>query len=85
MVKVRLSRAGAKKRPYYHIVVTDRENSRDGRFIEQIGTYDPKQPIEKVTVDFGRLEYWTGHGALVSERVSKVIKEFRKATEATQG
>ncbi len=84
MVKVRLKRAGAKKRPYYHIVVTDRENSRDGRFIEQLGTYDPKLPIDTVTVDFDRLEYWTGHGAQVSERVTKVLKEFRKATQVAQ-
>ena len=45
MVTVRLARAGAKKRPYYHIVVTDKESPRDGRFIEQIGTYDPSRPI----------------------------------------
>lgn len=84
MVKVRLKRAGAKKRPYYHIVVTDRENSRDGRFIEQLGTYDPKLPIDTVTMNFDRLDYWTGHGALVSERVTKVLKEYRKATQVAQ-
>lgn len=85
MVKVRLSRAGAKKRPYYHIVVTDRENSRDGRCIERIGRYDPKLPIETVRVDLERLEHWVGVGALVSDRVSKVVKEYRKATAAAAG
>jgi small subunit ribosomal protein S16 len=55
MVKVRLARAGAKKRPYYHIVVTDKERARDGRFIEQIGTYDPSRPIEEARVDYRKL------------------------------
>jgi len=82
MVKVRLSRAGAKKRPYYHIVVTDKEKPRDGRFIEQIGTYDPSRPIEEARVDLLRLEYWVGVGAQISDRVRDVIKEQKKAAAA---
>ena len=82
MVKVRLSRAGAKKRPYYHIVVSDKEKARDGRFIEQIGTYDPSRPIEDARVDYPRLDYWVGVGAQVSDRVAHVVKEHRKATAA---
>jgi small subunit ribosomal protein S16 len=82
MVKVRLARAGAKKRPYYHIVVTDKENPRDGRFIEQIGTYDPSRPIEEARVDHPRLDYWVGVGAQVSDRVRDVVKEHKKATAA---
>lgn len=82
MVKVRLARAGAKKRPYYHIVVTNKENARDGRFIEQIGTYDPSRPISEARVDEPRLEYWVGVGAQVSDRVRDVIKEHKKATAA---
>ncbi len=83
MVKVRLSRAGAKKRPYYHIVVTNKESSRDGRFIEQIGTYDPSRPIGDARVDYPRLEYWVGVGAQVSDRVASVIKQHRKTVEAS--
>jgi small subunit ribosomal protein S16 len=80
MVKVRLSRAGAKKRPYYHIVVTDKEKPRDGRFIEQIGTYDPSRPISEASVDYPRLDYWVGVGAKLSDRVRDVVTEHRKAT-----
>ncbi len=82
MVKVRLSRAGAKKRPYYHIVVTDKEKPRDGRFIEQIGTYDPSRPIGEASVDQARLDYWVGVGAQVSDRVRDVVKEHNKAVAA---
>ena len=83
MVKVRLSRAGAKKRPYYHIVVTNKESARDGRFIEQIGTYDPSRPIADARVDYPRLDYWVGVGAQVSERVASVVKEHRRTVEAS--
>jgi small subunit ribosomal protein S16 len=82
MVKVRLSRAGAKKRPYYHIIVTDKEKPRDGRFIEQIGTYDPSRPIGEASVDQARLDYWVGVGAQVSDRVRDVVKEHNKAVAA---
>lgn len=82
MVKVRLARAGAKKRPYYHIVVTDMESPRDGRFIEQIGTYDPSRPIGEVVLKYDRLDYWTGRGAQVSPRVSKVVRDHKKAQTA---
>jgi small subunit ribosomal protein S16 len=83
MVKVRLARAGAKKRPYYHIVVTDKENARDGRFIEQIGTYDPSRPIEDARVDYPRLDYWVGVGAQVSDRVRHVVNQHRKTVAAS--
>jgi small subunit ribosomal protein S16 len=83
MVKVRLARAGAKKRPYYHIVVTDKENARDGRFIEQIGTYDPSRPIEDARVNYPRLDYWVGVGAHISERVSHLVNQHRKTVAAS--
>lgn len=83
MVKVRLARAGAKKRPYYHIVVTNKENARDGRFIEQIGTYDPSRPIEDARVDYPRLDYWVGVGAQVSDRVRHVVNQHRKTVAAS--
>jgi len=82
MVKVRLARAGAKKRPYYHIVVTDKEKPRDGRFIEQIGTYDPSRPIGEASVNQARLDYWVGVGAQVSDRVRDVVKEHNEAVAA---
>ena len=82
MVKVRLARRGAKKRPFYHIVVTDKENARDGRFIEEIGYYDPSREITEAHIKYDRLEHWVGHGAQLSERVSKVVKEHKKATAA---
>jgi len=85
MVKVRLARFGAKKRPYYHIVVTDKERPRDGRFIEQIGTYDPSRPIAEAKVDHPRLEYWVGVGAQVSHRVRDVAKQHKKAADAAAG
>lgn len=83
MVKVRLARAGAKKRPYYHIVVTDKEKPRDGRFIEQIGTYDPSRPIEEAKVKADRLDYWVGVGAQVSDRVRDIVKQQKKAAAET--
>ena len=82
MVIVRLSRFGSKKRPYYHIVVADSQFKRDGRFIEQVGTYDPRKPMEEARVDRGRIDYWTGVGAHISESVSKVLKEHKKAMDA---
>lgn len=82
MVKVRLSRAGQKKRPFYHITVAPKENARDsGAFIERIGTYDPSQPIDKARVDHDRLAYWKSVGAQVSDRVSKIAKAHAKATK----
>jgi len=84
MVKVRLSRAGAKKRPYYHIVVTDKEKPRDGRFIEQIGTYDPSRPIEEARVDYPRLDYWVGVGAQVSFKTLSHTSRARWLTTPTR-
>ena len=74
MVKIRLARAGSKKRPFYHIVVTDKQNARDGRFIEQIGLYDPSKPDAEARVDQDRMDYWVGVGAQVSPRVAKVSR-----------
>jgi small subunit ribosomal protein S16 len=87
MVRVRLARAGAKKRPFYHIIVTDKEKPRDGRFMERIGLYDPSRPISEVRIDQGRLDYWVQRGARVSERVHKIVNKYRRAetpSETTQ-
>ncbi len=84
MVKVRLSRAGSKKRPFYHIVVAPKENARDsGAFIERIGIYDPSRPIQEARVNHDRLAYWKGVGAQVSDRVSKVAKQHAQAVVAS--
>ena len=79
MVGIRLSRHGAKKRPFYHIVVTDRRNKRNGRFIERLGFYNPiatggEQPL-KLALD--RVDYWLGQGAKPSERVRQLIRRRR--------
>jgi small subunit ribosomal protein S16 len=79
MVKIRLSRSGAKKRPFYHIVVTDSRNKRDGRRIERVGFFNPvaRGQEERLRVDLDRVDYWTGVGAQLSERVSHLVREAR--------
>jgi small subunit ribosomal protein S16 len=81
MVKIRLARGGAKKRPFYHIVVADSRNKRDGRRIERIGFYNPlaKGQEERLRVDLERVDYWTGVGAQVSERVQNLVSQARSA------
>ncbi|RME34597.1 MAG: 30S ribosomal protein S16 [Gammaproteobacteria bacterium] len=81
MVTIRLARGGAKKRPYYHIVVTDSRNKRDGRFIERVGFYNPNASENEVglKVDHERIEHWVGHGAQLSERVAQLIRKAKKA------
>jgi small subunit ribosomal protein S16 len=77
MVTIRLARAGAKKRPFYHIVVTDSRNKRDGRCIERIGFYNPgaRENEEALKIKTDRVEYWISNGAKLSDRVNKLIKE----------
>jgi small subunit ribosomal protein S16 len=84
MVKIRLARFGSKKHPYYHIVVADSESPRDGRFLEQIGTYDPSKPMSEVTLDVKRLEYWFGVGAKATETLKKIIRENKKTLITAQ-
>ena len=85
MVKIRLARAGAKKRPFYHVVVADVRSSRDGRFIERVGFYDPIGDAgeEAVRIDMARVNHWLSAGAQASERVANLIKRQRaKAPDA---
>jgi small subunit ribosomal protein S16 len=84
MVSIRLSRGGAKKRPFYHIVVTDQRNRRDGRYIERLGFYNPigETGPDKLKIDLPRVDYWIGEGAQPSERVSNLLKAYRKAAGA---
>jgi small subunit ribosomal protein S16 len=81
MVSIRLSRAGAKKRPFYHLVVTDSRNGRDGRYIERLGFFNPvgKDDQENLRMDLERIDYWIGQGAQPSDRVKTLIKTKRKA------
>lgn len=84
MVVIRLSRGGAKARPFYNIVVADKRNRRDGRFIERIGFYNPlaKGGEEPLRIAQDRLTYWMGVGAQPSETVERLIKQLAKAAPA---
>ena len=77
MVTIRMSRGGAKKRPFYHIVVSDSRRARDGRCIERIGFYNPiaKGGEERLRIDTARADHWTAQGAQVSDRVARLLKE----------
>ena len=73
-VRIRLARHGAKKRPFYRIVVADGEKPRDGRFLERVGTYDPKYDPAKVTIETERIQYWIDQGATPSDTVKSLLK-----------
>ena len=81
MVTIRLARGGSKKRPFYHLTVTDSRNARNGRFIERVGFFNPvaRGQEERLRVDSDRVEYWQGQGAQLSERVAKLVKEATAA------
>lgn len=82
MVTIRLSKGGAKKKPFYHIDVKDSRTSRDGRYIERLGFFNPgaKGGEQRLAVDFDRLSHWKSVGAQTSDRVSSLIKEASKAS-----
>lgn len=86
MVKIRLARAGAKKRPFYHVVATDSRNPRDSHYIERIGYYNPMATggEQKLVVDKARMEYWQQKGAQVSERVAFLVKGAPAKAEAAK-
>ena len=77
MVTIRLARGGSKKRPFYHLTVTDSRNARNGRFIERVGFFNPvaRGQEERLRVDNDRVEYWQGQGAQLSERVARLVKD----------
>ncbi|HET6629745.1 MAG TPA: 30S ribosomal protein S16 [Woeseiaceae bacterium] len=85
MVSIRLSRAGAKKNPFYHLVVSDSRNRRDGRYIERLGFYNPvgKGHEENLRIDLERVDHWLRIGAKPSERVAALIKAQRSAASAS--
>lgn len=80
-VKVRLARAGAKKRPFYRIIVADTRSPRDGKFIDQVGYYDPNQNPAQTRVDFEKLNRWLASGATPTEIVRQLIAKARKSVE----
>lgn len=79
MVVIRLARGGAKKKPFYHVVVADRRNRRDGRYIEQLGYFNPgaRGQAVRISLDMDRVSYWQGQGAQLSERTAKLVEEFK--------
>ena len=84
MVVIRLSRAGAKGRPFYHIVATDSRNRRDGRYIERLGFYNPvaRGQEQGLRVAMERIQYWTGNGAQMSETVQRLVKQASQPAAA---
>ncbi|MDH5433082.1 MAG: 30S ribosomal protein S16 [Gammaproteobacteria bacterium] len=79
MVTIRLARGGSKKRPFYHVVVTDKRNPRDGRFIERVGFFNPiaTGQEERVRFDRARVDHWVTLGAQMSDRVKKLLKDYQ--------
>ena len=78
MLKIRLQRAGAKKRPFYRIVAIDQRRQRDGRALEFLGTYDPKVDPAAIVLQLDRVDHWVGRGARLSETVSRLVRRARK-------
>ena len=78
MVVIRLARGGAKKRPFFNLVVADSRRARNGRFVERIGFYNPKAPEgqEMLRIDHARLTYWQSKGALLSDTAARLVKQF---------
>jgi small subunit ribosomal protein S16 len=77
MVTIRLTRGGAKKKPFYHLVVTDSRSARDGRYLERVGFFNPvaRGKEERLNVNQERVAYWIGTGAQMSDRVKQLVKE----------
>ena len=84
MVKIRLTRGGAKKRPFYHIIVTDSRSARDGRNIERVGYYNPvaQGAEQRIVLDTARVDHWMSHGAQMTDKVRNLYKEAAKAAPA---
>ncbi|WP_028303947.1 30S ribosomal protein S16 [Oceanospirillum maris] len=80
MVTIRLARGGSKKRPFYHLTVTNSRSARNGRFIERVGFFNPlaKGQEERLRIDLERVEHWTAQGATLSDRVAQLLKDAAK-------
>jgi len=81
MVTIRLARSGAKRRPFYHLVVTDSRNKRDGRYIERVGFFNPTAKGQEVRLNVNqeRVDHWVSKGAQTSDRVAKLVKDSQAA------
>jgi small subunit ribosomal protein S16 len=81
MVTIRLARGGSKKRPFYHLTVTDSRTSRDGRYLERVGLFNPvaRGQEERLRVELDRIEHWVSQGAQLSDRVAALVKSAKKA------
>lgn len=81
MVTIRLARSGAKKRPFYHVTVSDSRNPRNGRFIERVGFFNPvaRGQEERLRIDTDRVAYWRSQGAQISDRVAKLLEDVATA------
>jgi small subunit ribosomal protein S16 len=86
MVTIRLARTGAKKKPFYHVVISDKRMPQGGRYIERVGFFNPvaKGGEEKLRIDLGRVEHWVGQGAQTTERVAELVKAYRKQAAAAE-
>ncbi|HEY5256437.1 MAG TPA: 30S ribosomal protein S16 [Acidobacteriaceae bacterium] len=80
---IRLSRVGARKKPYYRIVVIEKDRARDGRSIEVVGTYNPRTNPATVDLKKDRVDYWTGKGAQLSDRVTKLVASAPSVAQTT--
>ncbi|MCX8050181.1 MAG: 30S ribosomal protein S16 [Methylohalobius sp.] len=82
MVKIRLARTGANKRPFYHVVVADSRAKRDGRHIERVGYFNPlvEEGEARLRLDMERVEFWLGRGAQMTDRVRSLVREWRKSS-----
>ena len=79
MLMIRLSRVGARKKPYYRVVVIEKDRARDGRSLEVVGTYNPRTNPATVDLKQDRVDYWTSKGAQLSDRVHKLVSNAAKA------
>jgi small subunit ribosomal protein S16 len=82
VLMIRLARFGARKQPYYRVVVIEKDRARNGRSIEVVGTYNPRTNPASVLLKKDRIDYWTGNGAQLSDRVAKLLKDYKEAPAA---
>jgi small subunit ribosomal protein S16 len=82
VVMIRLARVGATKKPYYRVVVIEKDRARNGRSIEVVGTYNPRTNPATVNLEHARIQYWIGNGAQMSDRVAKLVAKFPAAAAA---
>jgi len=80
VLMIRLSRVGARKQPHYRVVVIEKDRARNGRSVEVVGTYNPRTNPASVDLKRERIDYWTGKGAQLSERVGKLLSKYESAT-----